>query len=137
VNELLVGRKIQAVPSPWWAAALRASQRRFEEAYQLETFSIRKAAEALALHLEAFALRSEQIQTEDPTDTSGALLFLWQLRTLAWPVTPDLAEQVSRAFGAPSTLTRPPLLTDVMTWPTATFRGLAPLPDAATEAAAA
>lgn len=125
-NEILAGHKILAVPSPWWAAALRASQRRFEEAYQLETFSIRKVAESLAMHLEVLAQRIKQVRPEDPTDAAGALLFLWQLRTLAWPVTPDLAERVSRAFGAPSTLRQPPLLTDIMHWPTETFTGLTP-----------
>ena len=125
-NEALVGRSVQALPSPWWAAALQASLRRFENAYQLETFSIRKAAEALALHLEVLALRSEQIRPEDPADVSGALLFLWQLRTLAWPITPDLAERVSQALGGPSTLSRPPLLADVMAWPAGSFQGLGP-----------
>jgi methionyl-tRNA synthetase len=130
LNETLAGCRIETLPSRWWSTALEASRRRFEEAYALETFSIRDAAEALAQHLEVLALRSEQIRPEDPADVSGALLFLWQLRTLAWPVTPDLADEVSRAFGVPATPDQAPLLAEITVAPIGTFKGLRPLPAA-------
>ncbi|GAA2918065.1 hypothetical protein GCM10020221_12830 [Streptomyces thioluteus] len=100
LGEKLAGRSVDAPPSQWWATAIEASQRRFAAAYDLESFSIRKAAEALALHLEVLALKAGQISTEDSGDVSGALLFLWTLRTLAWPVTPDLPRAVALAFGS-------------------------------------
>ncbi|MFE2106993.1 class I tRNA ligase family protein [Kitasatospora sp. NPDC059463] len=125
----LAGHRADHEPSAWWATALHATRRRFEQAYQTQTFSVRKAAEALALHLEVLALRCADLDTEDPAETSGALRFLWTLRTLAWPVTPDLAEQVATAFGAPSTTGVPPLLADLDRLPPAPFAGLtAPLP---------
>jgi methionyl-tRNA synthetase len=127
-DETLAGRRVEAPPSQWWSTALEASRRRFEAAYRLDTFSIRNAAEALAQHLEVLALRIGRVRPDDPADVSGALLFLWQLRTLAWPVTPDLAERVSRAFGAPSTAGRPPLLAEITTGPAGAFRALSPLP---------
>ncbi|MFD5559798.1 class I tRNA ligase family protein [Kitasatospora griseola] len=120
----LAGRSVDAEPSPWWTTALQASRRRFEDAYRLETFSIRRAAEALALHLEVLALRCADLDTDDPGEVSGALQYLWTLRTLAWPVTPDLAEQVSDAFGAPSTVGNPPLLADLDRRPPAAFARL-------------
>jgi methionyl-tRNA synthetase len=119
------GQRVETAPSPWWATALQASRHRFEQAYRLETFSIRKAAEALALHLEVLALRCADLDPEDPGDISGALQFLWTLRTLAWPLTPDLCERVSHAFGAASTADRPPLLADLDDWPPGAFIGLA------------
>ncbi|MFI0260700.1 class I tRNA ligase family protein [Streptomyces sp. NPDC017056] len=125
LNAALSGRGVDAAPSPWWAAALQASRQRFEEAYALETFSIRKAAEALSLHLEVLALRSEQVRADDPGDVAGVLQFLWSLRTLAWPVTPDLSDQVSAAFGATSTAGRAPLLQEATTPPAGRFQGLA------------
>jgi len=125
LDTALTGRRVDTPPSPWWTAALRASRQRFEEAYRLETFSIRKAAEALALHLEVLALRCGEIRTDDAAEVSGALMFLWTLRTLAWPVTPDLAEQVSAAFGGATTVGRPPLLARLDTAPTGPFLGLA------------
>ncbi|OKI00947.1 methionine--tRNA ligase [Streptomyces sp. CB02923] len=121
----LAGRRADAEPSPWWRTALAASRRRFEDAYALETFSIRKAAEALALHLEVLALRCADLDAADPGDVSGALRFLWTLRTLAWPLTPDLAERVSSAFGAPSTVQNPPLVEDLGRRPPGPFAGLA------------
>ncbi|MGW2413149.1 class I tRNA ligase family protein [Streptomyces tubercidicus] len=124
LNTTLAGRSADTPPSSWWAAALAASRQRFEEAYRLETFSIRKAAEALALHLEVLALRSEQIDLDDPADVSGALLFLWSLRTLAWPVTPDLSEQVTQSFSAPSVVEQAPLLAELTEPPAGAFRGL-------------
>lgn len=124
LNATLNGRSVDAPPSEWWTSALRASQRRFEEAYRLETFSARKAAEALALHLEVLALRCDRIDLDDAGDVSGALMFLWTLRTLAWPVTPDLSEQISTAFGAESTVGRPPLLAAIAAPPAGSFRGL-------------
>ena len=127
VNKILAGRSVEAPASRWWAAAMDASRRRFEEAYRLETFSIRDAAEALAQHLEVLALRCGQIRTDDPAEVSGALLFIWQLATLAWPITPGLAEIVSRAFGAPPTR-QPPLLAEITTSPAGAFREIAPLP---------
>ncbi|PWI45498.1 class I tRNA ligase family protein [Streptomyces sp. ICBB 8177] len=123
-NGTLKDRAADAPPSPWWAAAIEASTRRFEEAYRLETFSIRKAAEALALHLEVLALRCEDIALEDSGDVCGALLFLWTLRSLAWPVTPDLAGRVAAAFGARDEPGEPPLLADAATAPSGAFRGL-------------
>ncbi len=125
MNGTLTGRRVETAPSRWWFTALEASRRRFEAAYQLETFSIRDAAEALAQHLEVLALRSGQIRTDDPADISGALLFLWQLRALAWPVTPDLAEHVSRAFGLPPATKQPPLLSEITASPACAFQGLA------------
>lgn len=128
LGESLAGRRVEGRPSRWWSTAIEASRRRFEDAYRLETFSIRDAAEALAQHLEVLALRAGQIRLDDPADVSGALLFLWQLRTLAWPVTPDLAEEVSRAFGAPPARDQPSLLDEAAAAPAGAFRGLAPLP---------
>ncbi|GAA3625632.1 class I tRNA ligase family protein [Streptomyces chitinivorans] len=119
------GRRVDAEPSTWWRTALAASRRRFEDAYRLETFSIRKAAEALALHLEVLALRCADLDADDPGDICGALQFLWTLRTLAWPLTPDLCEQVSNAFGAPSTVGAPPLLAELDHRPPGAFTGLA------------
>ncbi|MFE6227893.1 class I tRNA ligase family protein [Streptomyces sp. NPDC057854] len=121
----LTGRHIDATPSPWWDAALHASRRRFEDAYRLENFSVRKAAEAVALHLEVLALRSARIQADDPGEVSGALRFLWALRTLAWPITPDLAENISTAFAGPTTVGKAPLLADLGSTPANPFRGLA------------
>ncbi|MEV7780626.1 class I tRNA ligase family protein [Kitasatospora sp. NPDC088351] len=123
-GEQLAGRSVDAPPSLWWTTAIEASVRRFEAAYALETFSIRKAAEALALHLEVLALRGGHLRTDDAGDVSGALLFLWTLRTLAWPVTPDLARQVALAFGAEAAPGDVPLLRDVRTPPAGHFRGL-------------
>jgi methionyl-tRNA synthetase len=122
-----VGRSADALPSAWWSAALDASRRRFEEAYRLESFSIRKAAEAVALHLEVLALRAGDVPSDDPAEVSGALTFLWALRTLAWPVTPDLAERISTAFGAPSTVGEAPQLAELAA-PPHVFRGLAAAP---------
>lgn len=122
LGENLVGRTVDAPPSAWWATAIEASRQRFEAAYTLETFSIRKAAEALALHLEVLALRAGQIRTDDASDVSGALLFLWTLRTLAWPVTPDLAGAVAEAFGAGPAGT--PLLRNAAVPPAGKFRAL-------------
>ncbi|MFI5808786.1 class I tRNA ligase family protein [Streptomyces sp. NPDC051561] len=119
----LAGRRAEEPPSAWWATALQASRGRFEQAYQLETFSIRKAAEALALHLEILALRCRDLKTDDAGEVSGILQFLWTLRSLAWPLTPDLAEQIAQAFGAPSTLGEPPLLADSSEPPTGVFTG--------------
>jgi methionyl-tRNA synthetase len=127
LNESLAGRRVQAQPTRWWCTALETSRRRFEDAYRLETFSIRDAAEALAQHLEVLAFRAGQIRRDDPADVSGALLFLWQLRTLAWPVTPDLSEEVSRAFGAAPMLDQSPLLTEATLAPAGAFLGLPPL----------
>ncbi|MET7619233.1 class I tRNA ligase family protein [Streptomyces sp. NPDC005408] len=134
LNSALTGRRIDAPPSPWWTSAIQASQQRFEEAYRLETFSIRKAAEAVALHLEVLALRCEHLQPDDAGDVSGALQFLWTLRTLAWPVTPDLSERISTAFDAASTAKQPPLLAGIAEPPAGSFRGLAPNPSAADRA---
>ncbi|MFC8453791.1 class I tRNA ligase family protein [Kitasatospora sp. NPDC057223] len=128
LNARLAGRAVDAAPSAWWATALEASRRRFAQAYRLESFSIRRAAEALALHLEVLALRAGQLRPGDDAEAAGALQFLWTLRTLAWPVTPDLAEQVSLAFGAESTVGRPPQLADVAAPPRGPFRGLALFP---------
>jgi methionyl-tRNA synthetase len=119
---VLRGRRVDAEPSGWWAAALKASAARFEAAYDLDRFSIRRAAEALALHLEVLRLGLEQMRVDDRADVSGALSFLWALRTLAWPVTPDLAAQVAAAFAAASA--EAPLLTEVHAPPPAEFRGL-------------
>jgi methionyl-tRNA synthetase len=124
LNDTLVGRTVDARPSRWWASALEASLRRFEEAYSLETFSIRRAAEALALHLEVMALRYPQVRTDDASDVSGALLFFWALRTLAWPVTPDLSLEVAHAFGVEAEPADPPLLPDVATPPAGAFQGI-------------
>ncbi|WP_242882338.1 class I tRNA ligase family protein [Actinomadura litoris] len=136
LNERLAGRGIDAPPSPWWRSALEASVRRFEGAYALDTFSIRRAAEALALHLEVLALRGARLRTDDPSEVSGALMFLWALRVLAWPVTPDLAAGVAAAFetttadslaGAPPPEPPPeppPLLEDVAEPPSGHFRGI-------------
>ncbi|WDO07032.1 class I tRNA ligase family protein [Streptomyces murinus] len=120
----LTGRHVGTTPSPWWDAALQASRRRFEDAYRLENFSVRRAAEAVALHLEVLALRCARIQLDDASDVAGALRFLWALRTLAWPVTPDLAEHISAAFAGPSTVGKAPLLADLAVTPENSFRGL-------------
>ncbi|WP_221359110.1 class I tRNA ligase family protein [Streptomyces beigongshangae] len=120
-----IGRCVDTDPSAWWKTALSASRQRFEDAYRLETFSIRKAAEALALHLEVLSLRCEDLDTDDPADVSGALQFLWSLRTLAWPLTPDLCEQITGAFGAPTGESAPPLLADLDNRPPGGFAGLA------------
>ncbi|MFD9841237.1 class I tRNA ligase family protein [[Kitasatospora] papulosa] len=130
----LAGRRIDAVPSPWWTAAAKASRGRFEDAYRLETFSVRRAAEAVALHLEVLALRCDAIRPDDASDVSGALQFLWTLRTLGWPVTPDLSEHISTAFSAESTIGKPPLLSDLAAPPVGAFRGLT-VPPADTPAA--
>ncbi|MFF0482936.1 class I tRNA ligase family protein [Streptomyces sp. NPDC004435] len=122
--EALTGRHIDTTPSPWWDAALQASRRRFEDAYRLDNFSVRKAAEAVALHLEVLALRAADIRPDDPGEVSGALRFLWALRTLGWPVTPDLAEHITSAFAGPSTVGKAPLLADLSTPPDNPFRGL-------------
>ncbi|MFE0044237.1 class I tRNA ligase family protein [Streptomyces albireticuli] len=122
LGERLSGRSVDAPPSAWWATAIEASVRRFEAAYDLEGFSIRKAAEALALHLEALALRAGQVRADDASDVSGALLFLWTLRTLAWPVTPDLAAAVGEAFGAGPVGV--PLLRDATVPPAGAFGAL-------------
>lgn len=122
--EVLTGRHIDTTPSPWWDAALHASRRRFEDAYRLENFSVRKAAEAVALHLEVLALRAVDIRSDDPSEVSGALRFLWALRTLGWPVTPDLAEHITSAFAGPSTVGKAPLLADLSITPDNPFRGL-------------
>lgn len=122
--ETATGRRVDTDPSSWWKTALSASRQRFEDAYRLETFSIRKAAEALALHLEVLALRCENLDAGDPADVSGALQFLWSLRTLAWPLTPDLCERIAAAFGVPGE-SGPPLLADLDNRPTGAFAGLA------------
>jgi methionyl-tRNA synthetase len=123
-NGKLVGRGIDGPPSLWWTRALDASMRRFEGAYKLETFSIRRAAEAVALHLEVLALRCEQVQVDDASDVAGALLFLWALRTLGWPVTPDLSGKVALAFGAEAAPLDAPLLRDVVAPPAGRFQGI-------------
>ncbi|RCH61906.1 methionine--tRNA ligase [Streptomyces sp. SDr-06] len=120
----LAGRNAEGAPSAWWTSALQASRQRFEDAYRLENFSVRKAAEALALHLEVLALRCEHLDTDDEGEARGALQFLWALRTLGWPVAPDLAEHISTAFGAASTVGKAPLLADLTTPPSSHFRGL-------------
>lgn len=125
LDAALTGRTVDAEPSAWWASALAASRRRFTDAYALDTFSIRRAAEALALHLEVLALRCERIRTDDPTDAAGALMFLWALRTLAWPVTPDLSARIGHAFGVTPHPRAAPLLRDLATPPTGAFHGLA------------
>ncbi|MFJ6484804.1 class I tRNA ligase family protein [Streptomyces sp. NPDC091682] len=122
--DALTGHHIDATPSPWWDAALQASRRRFEDAYRLENFSVRKAAEAVALHLEVLALRSARIRVDAASEVSGALRFLWALRTLAWPITPDLAESISTAFAGPTTVGKAPLLADLSSTPENPFRGL-------------
>ncbi|MER6559052.1 class I tRNA ligase family protein [Streptomyces sp. NPDC001027] len=122
--ETAAGRRVDTDPSPWWQTALTATRQRFEDAYRLESFSIRKAAEALALHLEVLALRCENLDADDPADVSGALQFLWSLRTLAWPLTPDLCRQINDAFGATGE-TAPPLLADLDERPPGAFAGLA------------
>ena len=123
-NGRLAGRSIDAPPSPWWTTAIAASLHRFETAYSLETFSIRKAAEALALHLEVLALRGGQVRVDDANDVAGALLFLWTLRTLAWPLTPDLADKVALAFCAEAVHRDALLLRDVTTPPAGHLRGI-------------
>ncbi|MCY1649589.1 hypothetical protein OVA19_02200 [Streptomyces sp. SL203] len=95
---------------------------------------MRRAAEAVALHLEVLALRCDAIRPDDASDVSGALQFLWTLRTLGWPVTPDLSEHISTAFSAESTIGKPPLLSDLATPPVGAFRGLT-VPPAGTPAA--
>ncbi|MGW2034924.1 class I tRNA ligase family protein [Streptomyces sp. NPDC001811] len=121
--ETATGRRVDTDPSAWWVTALNASRQRFEDAYRLESFSIRKAAEALALHLEVLALRCENLDADDPADVSGALQFLWSLRTLAWPLTPDLCRHITAAFGA-ATETAPPLLAALHDRPSGAFAGL-------------
>ena len=110
---LLVGCEIGDAPSPWWQRAIDASVGRFEASYDLAHFSIRGAAEALALHLEVLALRLETLDLNDPAEISGALAFLWTLRTLAWPVTPDLADNVARCFAEPAGQGIVPLLDEI------------------------
>jgi methionyl-tRNA synthetase len=117
----LSGRTIDAPAAGFWTRALDASVRQFEKAYALDTFSIRGAAEALALHLEVLATRLPALRGDDQADVAGALTFLWALRTLAWPVTPDLAAEIAAAFGAPEDTT--PRLRDLMP-PSGAFRGL-------------
>jgi methionyl-tRNA synthetase len=124
LNDAVRGRAVDARPSPWWATAIEGSRRRFALAYHLDTFSIRAAAEALAKHLDLLALRCGQIRLDDAADVSGALLFLWTLRSFAWPLTPDLAEQVSKAFGAASTLGASPSFVEASAPPSGSFRGL-------------
>jgi methionyl-tRNA synthetase len=130
LNGRLAGRGIDAPPSQWWSTAIAASLRRFTTAYSLETFSIRKAAEALAQHLEVLALRGGQVRVDDTSDVAGALLFLWTLRTLGWPVTPDLSDKVTLAFGAEAAHRDVPLLRDVTTPPAGQFQGIALSPRA-------
>ncbi len=136
----LIGRKADAPPTGFWARALEASVRRFEEAYALDTFSIRRAAEALARHLEVLATRLPALRGDDPADLAGALGFLWALRTLAWPVTPDLSAEIAAAFGAPGDAgAAPPLLRDLAAPPPRAFSGLPasrPAPESADMAAA-
>lgn len=122
LNEKLLGRGVEAPISPWWSSALAASLGRFQAAYTLETFSIRKAAEALALHLEVLALGLAQLDVDDAGDMAGALMFCWALRTLAWPVTPDLAHAVGEAFQ--DRLCGARLLRDTDTPPTGRFQGI-------------
>jgi methionyl-tRNA synthetase len=124
LNATMVHRGIDALPSPWWRRALAASLARFESAYSLPTFSIRAAAEALALHLEVLVIGLERADTDDATDVAGALLFLWALRTLAWPVTPDLAAGVAAAFGVDQARHDAPLLCDTEIAPAGRFLGI-------------
>lgn len=124
LNSGLAHRGIDAVPTLWWHQALTGSLARFESAYAVETFSIRKAAEALALHLEVLQVGLEQVRTDDAADVAGALLFLWTLRTLAWPLTPDLAGKVAAAFGADPAPPSAPLLRDAAIPPVGRFRGI-------------
>ncbi|MFJ6443203.1 class I tRNA ligase family protein [Streptomyces sp. NPDC091649] len=138
LGKTLTGRSVSTAPSPWWHAAIKASRGRFEDAFRLESFSVRRAAEAVALHLEVLALRCDTIRTDDESDVSGALQFLWTLRTLGWPVTPDLSDHIAQAFSAGSTAGKAPLLADLTTPPAGEFRGLtippapAPAPTPAT-----
>ncbi|MBP2327235.1 methionyl-tRNA synthetase [Kibdelosporangium banguiense] len=125
LNTTMVHCGIDAEASTWWYRALAGSLARFESAYNLDTFSIRKAAEALALHLEVLAVGLSQIRTDDAADVAGALLFLWALRTLAWPVTPDLAGKIAAAFGADPNPPSAPLLRDTAVPPAGRFRGIA------------
>jgi len=115
----LVGRRIDVPSSPWWNVALAASVGRFTAAYDLDDFSIRRAAEALAQHLEVLKIGLDQL---GEADVAGALRFLWALRTLAWPVTPDLAAEVALSFGADPSLL--PLMADIATVPAGVFAGL-------------
>src|SRR5215471_15412208 len=52
LNAGVQGRAADAAPSPWWESAIKASIAQFEAAYDLDTFSIRAAAAAVALHIE-------------------------------------------------------------------------------------
>jgi methionyl-tRNA synthetase len=131
LTEKLLGRSVDAPVSPWWRSALAASTGRFEAAYTLETFSIRKAAEALALHLEVLTIGLAQLDVTDAGDVAGALMFCWALRTLAWPVTPDLANTVAEAFEAK--LSGAPLLRDTAIAPAGRFQGISLAPKAETE----
>lgn len=125
LNKKLIDRGIDGPPSPWWTHALRASVRRFEEAYALETFSIRRAAEALALHLEVLALRCAQVNLDDASEVAGTLLFAWALRSLAWPICPGLANSVALAFGVEEATHQAPLLRDAAVPPAGSrFRGI-------------
>jgi methionyl-tRNA synthetase len=124
LNGTMVHRGIDTEPAHWWRRALAGSLARFESAYALETFSIRGAAEALALHMEVLAVGLDQMDTDDAADVAGALLFCWALRTLAWPVTPDLAAQVAAAFGVEPARQGTPLLRDTAIPPVGRFRGI-------------
>jgi methionyl-tRNA synthetase len=124
LNGTMIHRGIDTEPAHWWRRALAGSLARFESAYALETFSIRGAAEALALHMEVLAIGLDQMDTDDAADVAGALLFCWALRTLAWPVTPDLAAGVAAAFGVDPARQGTPLLRDTAIPPVGRFRGI-------------
>jgi methionyl-tRNA synthetase len=124
LNDKLRNKAVDVEPSPWWQQALTASLSRFESAYALETFSIRKAAEALALHIELLEVGLGRVRTDDAADVAGALMFLWALRTVAWPVTPDLADEVAKSFRLTPAPHEVPLLSAATIPPSGRFSGI-------------
>ncbi|MFF0494404.1 class I tRNA ligase family protein [Nocardia sp. NPDC004068] len=85
-------------PEQWWLAALAASTARFDEAYDLDTFSTKAAAEAFALHIEVLLLGYTTRDMNRIEEQAGAVRFLHALATLADPIVPDIAATVASLF---------------------------------------
>ncbi|MBY8863523.1 class I tRNA ligase family protein [Nocardia sp. CA2R105] len=87
-------------PEQWWTTALTASTGRFDEAYDLDTFSTKAAAEAFALHIEVLLLGYTTRDMSRIEEQAGAVRFLHALATLADPIVPDIAATVASLFDA-------------------------------------
>ncbi len=85
-------------PATWWTRALAASTARFDEAYDLDTFSAKAAAEAFALHIETLLLGYTTRDMSRPDEQAGAVRFLHALATLADPIVPDIARTITALF---------------------------------------